>query len=204
MIRQSPSTKALKRLSILVLALGLMPLSLLIVDASLDQLGANPIESISHRTGFWSLSFLLMGLSLTPLRLLSGASWLIRFRRMLGLFAFFYACLHFLNYLLLDQFFDWSAIAEDISKRPYLSVGFAAFLLLLPLALTSSDAMMRRLGGKRWRRLHRLVYLSTLGGVLHYLCLVKKDLSNPLWFAGLFALLLLLRWLPLSHRHRPR
>ncbi len=159
-----------------------------------DDLGANPVEKITHNTGYWTLTFLLLSLSATPLRQLSGAVWLVRIRRMLGLFAFFYACLHFLTYLILDQFFDWAAIAEDILKRPYITVGFAAFLMLIPLAVTSTNAMQRRLGGKNWKRLHRLVYLIASGGVVHFAWLVKKDLSQPLLFGAILALVLAVRW----------
>lgn len=185
----------LRRLKTLVFLLALLPLALLLMAAWQDQLGANPIEKITHNTGYWTLTFLLISLGVTPLRQLSGASWLFRLRRMLGLFAFFYACLHFLTYLVLDQFFDWSAIAKDILKRPYITVGFAAFVLLIPLAVTSTNAMQRRLGGKNWKRLHRLVYLIATAGVVHFAWLVKKDLSRPLLFAGILALLLVLRWI---------
>jgi sulfoxide reductase heme-binding subunit YedZ len=153
------------------------------------ELGANPIQTITHHTGDWSLRFLLITLSITPLRRLSGWNWLLRFRRMLGLFAFLYASLHFGTYLVLDQFFDFQAIAEDIIKRPYITVGFAAFLLLIPLAVTSTNAMVKRLGGRNWQRLHRLVYLIAILGVLHYLWLVKGDFLKPLNYAGILAIL---------------
>jgi sulfoxide reductase heme-binding subunit YedZ len=185
----------LRRLKALVFLAALLPLALLLTAAWQDNLGANPIERITHNTGYWTLTFLLVSLGVTPLRQLSGASWLVRLRRMLGLFAFFYACLHFLTYLVLDQFFDWSAIAKDILKRPYITVGFAAFVLLIPLAVTSTNAMQRRLGGKNWKRLHRLVYLIATAGVVHFAWRVKKDLSRPLLFAGILALLLVLRWI---------
>jgi sulfoxide reductase heme-binding subunit YedZ len=186
--------RRLGQLKALVFLLALLPAALLMVAAWEDQLGANPIEKITHNTGYWTLTFLLIGLGVTPLRQLSGASWLVRLRRMLGLFAFFYACLHFLTYLVLDQFFDWSAIAKDILKRPYITVGFAAFVLLIPLAVTSTNAMQRRLGGKNWKRLHRLAYLIAGAGVVHFAWLVKKDLSRPLLFGGILVLLLALRW----------
>lgn len=182
-----------KRLAVfkgLVFIAALLPLFKLLGDAWLDQLGANPIENITHRTGFWTLTFLLIGLSATPLRRLTGMFWPMRLRRMLGLFAFFYACLHFATYLVLDQFFDWPAIVQDIAKRPYITVGFSAFVLLIPLAITSTDAMARRLGGKNWRRLHALVYPIAIAGVAHFIWLVKKDLSRPLLFAGMLAALL--------------
>jgi sulfoxide reductase heme-binding subunit YedZ len=154
------------------------------------ELGANPIEVITHETGIWALRFLLVTLAITPLRQLSGWRSLISLRRMLGLFAFFYASLHFGTYLVLDQFFDVASIVQDIAKRPYVTAGFAAFVLLVPLAVTSTTAMIRRLGGRRWRLLHRLVYASALGGVVHYLWLVKADTERPLTYGVILATLL--------------
>ncbi|MDD1621166.1 MAG: sulfoxide reductase heme-binding subunit YedZ [Methylococcaceae bacterium] len=188
--------RTLTRLKIITFLLALLPLVKLIVGAFQNNLGANPIEKITHITGFWTLTFLLITLSATPLRHFSGWSWPIRLRRMLGLSAFFYACLHFLTYLILDQFFDWPAIAQDIIKRPYITIGFPAFVLLIPLAITSNNAMIRKLGGARWRLLHRLIYPIAIAGVVHFAWLVKKDLTQPLIFAGLLALLLFAR---LSH-----
>ncbi|MDD5035842.1 MAG: sulfoxide reductase heme-binding subunit YedZ [Methylococcaceae bacterium] len=176
-----------------IFGLALIPLIRLVSGAFLDTLGANPIEKITHGTGYWTLTFLLISLAITPFRRLLGWSWLIRLRRMLSLFAFFYASMHFLTYLVLDQFFDWPSILKDIAKRPYITVGVASFVLLIPLALTSTDGMIRRLGGRRWRRLHRWVYLIAVGGIAHYWWLVKKDISNPLIFASLLAVLLGLR-----------
>ena len=178
--------------------LALVPLAKLGVGAYFDNLGANPIEKITRTTGYWTLTFLLISLTITPLRRFSGWNWLMRLRRMLGLFAFFYASLHFLTYLVLDQFFDWASIVNDIFKRPYITVGFPAFLLLVPLAVTSNNHIIKLLGGKRWLILHRLVYLCAVGGVVHYWWLVKKDLTNPLTFAVLLGLLLgirLIYWL---------
>jgi sulfoxide reductase heme-binding subunit YedZ len=180
----------------------LIPLARLAAGAALGTLGANPIEKIIRTTGYWTLSFLLITLAVTPLRILSAQPWLARLRRMLGLFAFFYGTLHFTSYLVLDQFFDWPAILKDIAKRPFITVGFPSFVLLIPLAVTSTDAMMRRLGGKRWQRLHRLVYVSAAGGVVHYLWLVKKDISDPLRFAILLAMLLGFRAIVLLRRRR--
>lgn len=170
--------------------LALWPLANLLLNAVQDNLGANPIEKITHVTGFWTLTFLLIGLTATPLRKFSGWFWPIRLRRMLGLFAFFYASLHFLAYLVLDQFFDWSAIWADIAKRPYITIGFSAWVGLLPLAVTSSNAMTRKIGGKNWRRLHSLIYPIAIAGVIHFIWLVKKDLTTPLIFAGLLTALL--------------
>ena len=183
---------------ITVFLLALVPLAKLGIGAYFDSLGANPIEKITRTTGYWTLTFLLISLTITPLRRFSGWNWLMRLRRMLGLFAFFYASLHFLTYLVLDQFFDWASIVNDIFKRPYITVGFPAFLLLVPLAVTSNNHMIKLLGGKRWLILHRLVYLCAVGGVVHYWWLVKKDLTNPLTFAVLLGLLLgirLIYWL---------
>lgn len=170
----------------------LLPLMRLIALGMDGGLGANPIEFITRSTGTWTLVGLLVTLSVTPLRQLSGRNGLIRYRRMLGLFAFFYACLHFVTYLWLDQFFDPVAIARDIVKRPFITVGFSAFTLLIPLAATSNHAMMCRLG-RRWQLLHRLIYLIAVLGVIHYLWLVKKDLTEPLLYGGMLALLLAVR-----------
>jgi methionine sulfoxide reductase heme-binding subunit len=153
------------------------------------QLGANPVETLSHQSGDWSLRFLLLTLAVTPLRRLTGWNRLQQFRRMLGLFAFFYVCLHFGVYLIFDQFFDLQAIIEDVAQRPYITVGFAGLLLLIPLATTSTHTMIKRLG-RNWQRLHRLVYLIGVLGVLHYLWLVKADLTEPLVYAGMLAVLL--------------
>ncbi len=173
----------------LVFCVSLLPLVWLCWLAWQDRLGANPVETLSHRTGDWSLRFLLLTLAVTPSRRLSGWNWLLKFRRMLGLFAFFYVCLHLGVYLIFDQFFDPSAILEDIAKRPYITVGFAGFLLLIPLAATSTNGMIKRLG-RNWQRLHRLVYLIGVLGVVHYWWLVKADISEPLLYAGLLTMLL--------------
>lgn len=176
-----------------VLVLGLAPLVVLIWNALSDGLGANPIEAVERDTGWWALTLLLAGLAVTPIRRLTGWSGIGRLRRTLGLLAFFWACLHVAAYAGLDQFFSFADMVADVAKRPYITVGFATFLLLVPLAVTSTDAMIRRLGGQRWRRLHRLVYLAALGGVLHFLWLVKADLSRPLVYLALLVLLLTAR-----------
>ena len=173
----------------LVFCASLLPLAWLCWLAWQDQLGANPVETLSHHTGDWSLRFLLLTLAVTPLRRLTGWNGLIRFRRMLGLFAFFYVCLHFGVYLIFDQFFDWAGIVEDVAKRPYITVGFAGWLLLIPLAVTSTNGMIKRLG-RNWQRLHRLVYLVGALGVLHYLWLVKTDLTEPLLYGTILGVLL--------------
>lgn len=151
-------------------------------------LGANPVEELIHRCGRWGLNFVLITLAVTPLRRLSGWNWLIRFRRMLGLFAFFYISTHFLLYAGLDQHFDLPYIVEDIIERPYITLGIAGLLLLIPLAVTSTNAMMRRLG-KRWQQLHRLVYVIAVLGVWHFYWQVKQDTLEPLIYAGILAVL---------------
>ena len=170
----------------------LLPLMRLIALGAGGDLGANPIEFITRSTGTWTLVGLLVTLSVTPLRRLTGRADFVRYRRMLGLFTFFYVCLHFTTYIWLDQFFDPAAIARDIVKRPFITVGFTAFVLLIPLAGTSTHAMMRRLG-RRWQQLQRLVYPIALLGVVHYLWLVKKDLTEPLIYGAVLALLLAMR-----------
>jgi sulfoxide reductase heme-binding subunit YedZ len=156
-------------------------------------LGANPIEAIEHGTGDWTLRFLLITLSITPLRKLLHVPSLIKFRRMLGLFAFFYGCLHFTTYIWLDKFFNLHEMLADIAKRKYITVGFTGFVLLIPLAVTSTAGWIRRLGGKRWQALHRLIYICGILGVIHYLWLVKADIREPLEYAAVLALLLLYR-----------
>lgn len=173
----------------LIFGASLLPLAWLFWLGWEGELGVNPVETLSHRTGDWSLRFLLLTLAVTPLRRLSGWNWLQKFRRMLGLFTFFYVCLHFSVYLIFDQFFDWQAIVADVAKRPYITVGFAGFLLLIPLAATSTSGMMKRLG-RNWQRLHRLVYPIGVLGVLHYLWLVKADITEPLLYGGVLAVLL--------------
>ncbi len=153
-------------------------------------LGANPIEIITHSTGQWTLIFLLLTLSITPLRRITRQYWLIGLRRMIGLFAFFYATLHFTTYIWLDKFFDTHEIVKDIYKRPFITVGFAAFTLLVPLALTSTTWSIRKLGGKNWQRLHRLIYVSAILGVIHFIWLVKADKRQPYAYGFGLAVLL--------------
>ena len=156
------------------------------------SLGANPVEALIHGLGIWGLNFLLMTLAITPLRRLTGQAWLLRFRRMLGLFAFFYILMHFLAYAGIDQRFDLDTIFEDIVERPYITVGFTALTLLLPLALTSTKGMMRRLG-RNWKKLHRLVYVAAILGVWHFYWQVKLDTLEPVIYAAILAGLLALR-----------
>ncbi len=149
---------------------------------------ADPIKTIEHQSGIWALRFLILTLAMTPLRLLTGSLWPIRYRRMLGLFAFFYACLHFLVYLFLDLEFDLADVTEDILERPYITIGLTALLLMLPLAVTSTRGWMRRLG-RRWKRLHRLAYVAAVLAVMHFWWLVKLDISEPLAYALILAVL---------------
>lgn len=182
-MRFQPTPRQITALKVIVFSACLMPLARLVVLFLRDGLGANPIEAITRSTGWWTLAFLAITLAVTPLRRLLDLPWLLRLRRMLGLFAFFHACLHFTIYLWLDQFFDVPGIIDDIAKRPFVTVGFAAFVLLVPLAVTSTNAMVRRLGARRWQRLHRLVYAIAALGVVHFWWLVKKDVTEPLIFA---------------------
>lgn len=191
----APGPRTLLGLRIIVFVAALVPLAWLGAGFATDQLGANPIEALTHSTGEWALRFLLLSLALTPLRLLSGLAWPLRLRRMLGLYAFFYTSLHLACYLWLDQFFDWPAIGRDILKRPFITVGFAAFILLLPLAATSFKAAIRALGGRRWQALHRSVYAIAVLSVIHFWWLVKRDIREPLIYAVLLAALLAIRFI---------
>src|ERR1041384_211779 len=155
------------------------PLARLGWKAYKGLLGANPIEVITHSTGDWILIFLLVTLAVTPVRRVTGQIWLIRYRRMFGLFAFFYACLHFTTYIWLDKFFNLHEMLADIVKRKFITIGLKAFMLLIPLAVTSTTGWIRRLGGQRWRALHRFIYASAIAGVIHYLWLVKADIREP-------------------------
>ena len=176
-----------------VYLLCLLPLAALGWRALHGELTANPIEFITHATGDWTLRFLVITLCVTPFRKILRLPELIRFRRMLGLFAFFYACLHFTTYIWLDKFFDLSEMWKDIAKRKYITVGFTAFLLLIPLAVTSTAGWIRRLGGKRWQQLHRLIYFSAALGVIHYYWLVKSAVIRPLTYGAIVTVLLLWR-----------
>ena len=182
----------LKLLKPVVFICALMPLFFLVAGAINNTLGANPTEAMTRTTGDWALYFLLMTLAVTPLRQLLGQGWLIRYRRMLGLFVFFYACVHFLTYVWFDQFFNVSEIVSDIIKRPFITVGFLCLLLLLPLALTSSNKMVRRLK-KNWKRLHQLVYVISLLAVLHYFMMTRADYLQPIIVLCILLLLLAYR-----------
>ena len=190
-----PPPVALKSLKLAVFAAAASPFALLVAGAfglAGADLGANPVEALIHETGIWGLNFLLITLAVTPLRRLTGLNWLIRFRRMLGLYAFFYAALHFVAYAVIDQRLDIGAIVEDIVERPYITIGIAALLGLLPLAATSTRGMVRRLG-KRWQRLHRLIYPIAILGVWHFYWQTKQDILEPLVYSGILLVLLLLR-----------
>jgi len=175
-----------------VFALGLLPLALLAWDALSDQLGTDPVAQLEHRSGDWALRLLLATLAITPLRRLTGRPEFVRYRRMLGLFAFFYACVHLTVYLVIDLGGYWSQLLTEIAKRPYMTVGFSAWLILVALAATSTRGMMRRLGG-RWQRLHRLVYVAGVLACLHFLWLVKADHREPLIYLAMLTTLLLAR-----------
>lgn len=174
----------------IVFFVSLVPLALLVRDGINNDLGAHPVETIRLFTGDWTLRFLLIALAVTPVRRISGWNAILRLRRMLGLFAFFYACLHFVSYIWLDQYFMLDLIIEDVLDRPYITVGVLGFVLLIPLALTSTNGMVRRLGAKRWQMLHKLVYVIAIIGVIHFWWLVKSDISEPLIYALVLALLL--------------
>lgn len=171
-------------------ALALLPLAWLAWRAAFAGLGVNPVEFVNRFLGDWALRFLLLALAVTPLRQWTGWAPLARLRRMAGLFAFFYVCLHVASYVGLDLFFDWAALWADVLKRTYITLGMAAVALLLPLAVTSTDGMIRRLGGRRWRALHRLVFPAAILAVAHFFLMVKADLREPLVYAVLLALLL--------------
>src|SRR5437868_10094028 len=168
----------------------LVPLVLLLWDVTRHQVGANPLEFVTRTTGMLTLVFLIVSLAVTPLCRITGLNWLIRFRRMLGLFAFFYGSLHLMTYIAFDRFFHLTTVPIDVVKRPFIAIGMTAFFLMAPLAITSTDKMVKRLGGKRWARLHRIVYAAGILGVLHYYMLVKADVRLPLTFAFLLAVLL--------------
>lgn len=189
----TPTPRQLTLLKVVLFIACLTPVLNLAWGALHDDLGANPVEYVTRALGDWTLNFLLITLAVSPLRRFTGWHWLIRLRRMLGLYAFFYAVLHLTTYLWFDQFFDWQAIARDIVKRPFITIGMAAFVLLMPLAATSTNAMIRRLGGRRWQQLHRSIYVIAIFGVVHYWWMVKLDTSQPLLYALILAVLLGIR-----------
>ncbi len=183
-------SQLIKPLKPAVFIISLFPLLWLVLLALTEGLGANPIEKTLRYLGRWTLNFLMITLAVSPLHKLTGFTWPVHLRRMLGLFVFFYASLHFTTYVAVDQFFLWDAIIKDVVRHKRIIVGFASYVLLIPLAVTSTNRMVQRLGGKRWQSLHRLVYLAAAGGVIHFLWLVKKDMRAPLIYSGIFILLI--------------
>ncbi|HEY4373459.1 MAG TPA: protein-methionine-sulfoxide reductase heme-binding subunit MsrQ [Burkholderiales bacterium] len=192
-------------LKALLFILSLGPVTVLVAEAFLGDLGANPVETLTRATGTWTLVFLCITLGITPVRRLTGRNWLSLYRRMFGLFAFFYVCLHFTTYIWFDQWFDVQSIIKDVIKRPFITVGFAAFLLLIPLAATSNSYMTRKLGGRCWQHLHRLTYLICMLGVVHYWWLVKRDLTQPIIYGSVVGAFLLARllWRKAKPKVRP-
>lgn len=190
-------------LKVCVFLICLIPLGLIVFDGFRGELSADPIEEILHRTGIWSLRLLLVTLAMTPLRILAKQVMFIRLRRMLGLFTFFYATLHLTTYLWLDIQFNWSQFFEDIIKRPYITVGMAAWFLMLPMAITSNKHMIRRLG-KNWKRLHQSIYVVILLACLHFMWLVKSDLTEPLIYSAIGLSLLLFRFIYFQHGKKSR
>jgi sulfoxide reductase heme-binding subunit YedZ len=191
-IKNNPTKKQISGIKVLAFIFCLVPLTRILWLGIADNLSANPIEFIERSTGFWALFILLATLTLTPIRLLTGRAWQIQLRRMLGLFMFFYVCLHIITYVWLDFAFDWAAITKDIAKHPRILVGFAAFILSVPLAFTSTSAMMKRLGG-RWKQLHQSVYFIAVLAIVHFWWLVKKDIREPLLYACILTVLLGIR-----------
>ncbi|MGQ0522418.1 MAG: sulfite oxidase heme-binding subunit YedZ [Betaproteobacteria bacterium] len=191
-----------RRIKAVLFAACLYPLASLIWLGFTGELGADPVEFIRRSTGTWALDFLIITLSITPLRRATGWHWLVRLRRMFGLYAFFYAVIHVVTYLWLDQLFELAAIWHDIVKRPLIAAGFLSFVLMIPLAATSTDRMVRRLGGKRWQTLHRTVYLIAVAGVVHFWWLVKIDYTGPLLYSAIIGALLLVRVVSRLERSR--
>ena len=184
------SILARKWIKVILFAACLLPLAVLVWRGFHNNLSANAVQFVEHWTGDWTIRFLIITLAVTPLRKLLRLPNLIRFRRMFGLFAFFYVCLHFTTWLWLDRYFNWSEMLKDVAKRPFITVGFTGFVLMIPLAVTSTAGWIRRLGGKRWQMLHRAIYLSAIAGVIHYYWLVKSDVRKPLQYAAIVAVLL--------------
>ena len=174
----------------LVLVNGLLPALILIIDGWRGKLGVNPVEFVTRATGVLTLVFLVITLMVTPVRILSGWNWLLKQRRLLGLIAFFYGVAHLMTYLAFDRGWQLQTVFGDTYKRPFIAVGMLSFALMIPLAVTSTNAMIKKLGGKRWARLHRLTYFLTIGGVVHYYMLVKSDITYPVIFGLLVAVLL--------------
>ena len=194
--------KDIQFVKLLILVNGAVPLALLVWDRAHNGLGANPQNFLILTTGMMTLIFLMLTMAVTPVRKITGLNWVIQFRRMLGLYAFFYGCLHFLCFFSLDRGFSISSTLSEMAKRKYLIVGSTALLVMVPLAITSTNGMIKRLGGKRWRALHRLAYVAAIAGVIHYYMQVKADVRQPLVFAAVLAILLGYRLV--VHWHRPK
>jgi sulfoxide reductase heme-binding subunit YedZ len=200
--RLSPKQALILKVVLFILSLG--PFVRLVVGAFTNNLGTNPVELLTRSTGTWTLVFLCITLGITPVRKLTGWNWLSQYRRMFGLFAFFYVCLHFTTYIWFDQYFDVQSIIKDVIKRPFITVGFLAFVLLIPLAVTSNNYLTRKLGAKRWQALHRLVYPICILGVVHYWWLVKRDLTQPIIYAVIVAAFLIARLIWRNRRPKAR
>ena len=190
-----PKPEQIKWMKAAVFLACLIPLAHLVWQGLRNRLGANPVEFITHSTGTWALAILLISLTITPLRKIKKLNWLISLRRMIGLYSFFYACLHFLTYIIFDLNFNFSSVAKDIAKRPFITIGFAALVLLVPLAITSNKFSIRKLTGKRWNQLHRLVYPAAILGIVHFYWLVKSDVRQPVIYAVILILLFGVRWI---------
>lgn len=201
--KEKSSLIKISHLKVLLFLICLTPFCYMLWGFFSHQLGANPIDTVTRLSGLWALRFLLITLCVTPLRWLTGLNQLVRFRRMLGLFAFFYATVHMLLYLGLDQFFDWSEIWRDIVKRPFITVGFINFVALLPLVVTSTNKMVKRLGGRRWKKLHRLTYFVAAAACVHFLMLVKADIREPVIYIIILCGLLGVRLIHAA-RQKPR
>jgi methionine sulfoxide reductase heme-binding subunit len=190
---RSLTNAQVQRAKWLLIALGMLPLARMLVGLPLGWLGVNPIEFVTRSTGTWTIASLVVTLSITPLRRVTGWVWLVRLRRSAGLITFFYAALHFITYVWLDRFFDVNDIIKDIIKRPFITVGFAAFLLLVPLAITSNNALIKKMGAQNWQRLHTLVYVIAVLAVVHFIWLARRNPIEPYIYAAIFALLLAAR-----------
>jgi methionine sulfoxide reductase heme-binding subunit len=190
---RSLTNAQVQRAKWLLIALGMLPLARMLVGLPLGWLGVNPIEFVTRSTGTWTIVSLVVTLSITPLRRVTGWVWLVRLRRSAGLITFFYAALHFITYVWLDRFFDVNDIIKDIIKRPFITVGFAAFLLLVPLAITSNNALIKKMGAQNWQRLHTLVYVIAVLAVVHFIWLARRNPIEPYIYAAIFALLLAAR-----------
>ena len=185
-----PDLKSTKFTKLVIFVNALVPLALLLWDVYWKRVGANPVDFMTRTTGMLTLIFLMITLAITPIRKVSGANSVVKFRRMLGLYAFFYGFLHLLTYVWFDRFFNLRSIVSDVTQRPFIALGMTAFFLMVPLAITSTNKMVKRLGGKRWANLHRLVYLAGVAAVIHFWMLVKSDTRRPLTFAFILFLLL--------------